>query len=109
MQAVLRVLNQEIAFDCAPQDQRRLEDLASALDARLAGFCGDADGIKRLALTALSLLDEAQAAGAALARARGEIERLNDLVAEARIEALPGQPADDRGRVGALRAMQGNA
>ncbi len=102
MQAILRVLNEEIRLECAPHDQRRLEDLAAALNARLSGFFGDADGKRRLALTALSLLDEAQAAGAALARARSEIERLNDIIGEARLEAPASPPIDQRGRVGAL-------
>jgi cell division protein ZapA (FtsZ GTPase activity inhibitor) len=104
MQAILRILNEEFSLDCAPDEQRRLEDLAAALDARLSGFSGDAEGYRRLVLTALSLLDEAQATGAALARARCEIERLNDMVAEARIEQDAPPPLDDRGRVNALRA-----
>ena len=102
MQILVHILGQEIAVECAPREQMRLQDLAAALDARLVGFTGDAAGMKRLALAALSLLDEAQAAGAALARARSEIERLNDLVAEARLDA---PPADERGRLSALRAM----
>ncbi len=109
MQAILRVLNEEIRLECAPHDQRRLEDLAAALNARLSGSSGAADGKRRLALTALSLLDEAQAAGAALARARSEIERLNDIIGEARLEAPAGPPIDQRGRVGALRENQGAA
>ena len=64
MQAILRILNEEFSLDCAPAEQRRLEDLASALDARLAGFSCDAEGYRRLVLTALSLLDEAQATSA---------------------------------------------
>jgi|CXWL01.1.fsa_nt_gi cell division protein ZapA (FtsZ GTPase activity inhibitor) len=78
----LRILDQDIRFACAPEEERRLRDLAAALETRLAGFSGDGDGMRRLILTALSLMDEAQAAGAALARAHGEIERLNDLLEE---------------------------
>lgn len=85
MQTVLKVLGQEIVVDCDPSQQRRLQDLASALDARLAATSGDP--VRRLALTAIALLDEAQATGAALARARCVIERLSDMVVEARLEA----------------------
>jgi len=104
MQTVLHILNEEFRLECAPNEQRRLEDLAAALEARLAGFFGDAEGFRRLVLTALSLLDEAQATNAALARARCEIERLNDLVAEAGVAAAEPVALDDRGRVNALRA-----
>lgn len=103
MQTLLRILNEEIALECAPAEQRRLQDLAAALNARLAGFSGDADGMRRLAITALSLLDETQAAGAALARAHAEIERLNDSTVEALLAS------DDRGRLSALRVKQGAA
>lgn len=110
MQAVLKILNEQFAIECAECDGRRLEDLARALDARLAGFSGDEDGMRRLVLTALSLLDEAQATSAALVRARGEIERLTDMVVEAKLEAQGVSPADEqRGRVGALRAAHGAA
>lgn len=105
MQAVLNILNERFALECAPHEQRRLEDLAAALEARLAGFSGDADAMRRLVLTALALMDEAQATGAALARARGEIERLTDMLVEARLEAqAPAEDSGDRGRVDALRA-----
>ena len=61
-----------------------------------------------LALTALALMDEAQTTNAALARARCEIERLNDMIAEARIEdaARPEAAAinPDQGCVQALRS-----
>ncbi len=103
MQTLLRILNEEIALECAPAEQRRLQDLAVALNARLAGFSGDADGMRRLAITALSLLDETQAAGAALARAHAEIERLKDFAAEAPLAS------DDRGRLSALRVIHGAA
>ena len=102
MQAILRILNQDIRVDCAPSDQRRLEDLAAALETRLAAVHGDGDGCRRLALTALTalaIMDEAQSANAALARAHCEIDRLNDLISE----AAP-LPRDTSGRVNVLRA-----
>lgn len=83
---MLQILGQNIPVECAPGEQRRLQDLAAALDARLTGFSGDQDGVRRLALTALALMDEAQATSAALARARGEIQRLTDMIVEARLE-----------------------
>jgi cell division protein ZapA (FtsZ GTPase activity inhibitor) len=103
MQTTLRVLNEEIRVECEARDQRRLEDLAASLEARLAGFAGD--GVRQLALAALALMDEAQTTNAALVRARCEIERLNDLIAEAGI-ARDESPAiqPDQGRVGALRS-----
>lgn len=103
MTVVLSILGQEIALACAPADERRLRDLAAALDKRLAGLGGDPDGARRLALTALSLLDEVQAARAALVRAHGEIERLTDMVVDARLEASVPPINDDLGRVEALR------
>lgn len=109
MQAILNILNREFAVECADRDQRRLEDLARALDARLAGFSGDEDAMRRLVLTALSLMDEAQATSAALVRARYEIERLTDMLVEAKLEAQTTPANDDRGRVGALREAQGAA
>jgi cell division protein ZapA (FtsZ GTPase activity inhibitor) len=87
MQATLRILNEEIRLHCDASEQRRLEDLAAALNARLAGFSGD--GVRQLALAALALMDEAQATNAALVRACAEIERLTDLIAEAGIKAEP--------------------
>jgi cell division protein ZapA (FtsZ GTPase activity inhibitor) len=104
MQAVLNVANQEFTIECADCDQRRLEDLAQALDARLARFSGDEDAMRRLVLTALSLLDQAQATSAALALAREEIERLTDMVVEARMDAQNVAVNDERGRVGVLVA-----
>ena len=102
----LRILETDIRLDCAAHEQRRLEDLAAALNVRLAGFSGDADAVRRLAVTALALLDETQATNAALVRARGEIERLTDMIVEARAAS-----ADDeeRGRVASLRVAQGAA
>lgn len=85
----LRILGEDIRFACGPGEEHRLRDLAAALEVRLGGFSGDGDGLRRLILTALSLLDEAQAAGAALARAHEEIERLNDLLAETQPDPQP--------------------
>ena len=102
---LLRVLDQDFALNCAASEQRRLEDLAAALNARLQGFAGDPDAMRALTLTALALLDETQATAAALARARGEIDRLTDMIVEARAE-----PADaGRGRTPALRIVSGAA
>lgn len=103
MKLTVRILNQDIEIDCMPHEQRRLEDLTKALDARLAGFTGDAEGMRRLVVTSLALLDEVQATTAALVRAHGEIERLNDMVAEARLEA-----AEDGAALTAFR-IQGAA
>ena len=105
----LTVLGQAIDLRCAPDEERRLRDLGAALEARLAAYGGDSEGVRRLALTAISLMDEAQAARAALVRARGEVERLTDMVVEARLTA-GSEPIDpDRGRVGSLRVAQGSA
>jgi cell division protein ZapA (FtsZ GTPase activity inhibitor) len=109
MQAVLNVANQQFTIECADCDQRRLEDLAGALNARLARFSGDEDAMRRLVLTALALLDQTQATSAALALAREEIERLTDMVVEARLEAQSAPVSDERGRVDALRVAQGAA
>jgi cell division protein ZapA (FtsZ GTPase activity inhibitor) len=110
MQATLNVLGQTIVLECAPCDEKRLQDLAAALETRLGGFCGDADGLRRLVLTSLALMDEAQATSAALARARQEIDRLTDMVVEAKL-ANAGEASleDERGRVGALRVAHGAA
>ena len=97
MRIVLRILNEEIAVDAAPDQVRRLQDLAAAVEARLAGFTGDEQGYRRLVLTALALVDEAQTANAALARARCEVDRLNDMLADA-------SPPPPNPRVNALRA-----
>lgn len=112
MQATVQVLGETYAIECAACDQRRLEDLARALEARLQGFSGDASAMRRLVLTALTLIDEAQATSAALARARIEIERLTDMVVEAQLEAQQAAPvldSEDRGRVRSLRVAQGTA
>lgn len=104
MQAVFDVQDTRVSLECADEDRRRLEDLARALDARIKGFANEPDGTRRLILTALALLDEAQTTSAALARARCEIERLTDMLIDARLEA---QASDTsvRGRVGALRRV----
>lgn len=110
MQTIVKVLNREFTIECGEGDCRRLEDLARTLEARLAGFSGDEDAMRRLVLTALSLLDQTQAMSAALVRARNEIERLSDMVVEAQVEAAKaGAIIDDRGRVDALRVAQGAA
>jgi cell division protein ZapA len=111
MQAIVKILGEDYAIDCAACDTRRLEDLAKALEARLQGFSGDTDASRRLVLTALGLIDEAQATSAALARARCEIERLTDMLVEAKLEAQSSEPPDspDRGRVSALHVAQGRA
>ncbi|MBL8544046.1 MAG: cell division protein ZapA [Hyphomonadaceae bacterium] len=112
MQANFDVLGQGYSVECADGDAKRLADLARTLELKLSGFSGDGDAMRRLVLMALSLLDEAQATGAALARARGEIERLTDMVVEAKLEAEQGAASqepqaagEDRGRVSALRRV----
>jgi bifunctional non-homologous end joining protein LigD len=67
------------------------------------------DAMRRLALTALALLDETETKNAALDRARREIERLTDMVVEARLAAPPAHVDDERGQVISLRAHQGAA
>jgi cell division protein ZapA (FtsZ GTPase activity inhibitor) len=103
MRVVLTIMGREFAIECAERDQRRLEDLAHALNARLAGFPDEDDAITRTVLTALSLMDEVQVIGAALVRARCEIERLSDMVVEANLEPPEALVNDERGRVEALR------
>jgi cell division protein ZapA (FtsZ GTPase activity inhibitor) len=106
MQAILTILDREYTLDCSEQEERRLQDLARALEARLKGCSGDEDAMRRLVLTALALMDETQATHAALARARCEIERLTDMLVEAHIEAAAGAPdSAERGRVTALRRV----
>lgn len=111
MQAKITILGETYAVDCAACDQRRVEDLAKALEARLQEFSGDAGAMRRLVFTALGLMDEAQATSAALVRARIEIERLTDMLVEAQLEAQAPETPDtpDRGRVGAFRVAQGRA
>lgn len=85
MRLVLTILGEEIALESAPEEERRLRDLGAALEARLRALGAEKAGAEHLLIIALSLLDEVQAARAALARAHGEIERLNDMVVEARL------------------------
>lgn len=101
----ITILGQSVELDCQPHEEKRLEDLARALEARAAGVKGENDDVRRLILTALALMDEAQASSAALVRARGEIERLTDMLIEARLEAGAEPDSADRGRVGALRRV----
>ena len=105
MQAVLNVLNHAVSLECADEDRRRLEDLARALEARIKGFANEPDAQRRLVLTALALLDEAQTTSAALARARCEIERLTDMLIDARLEAQASPDTSVRGGVGSLRRV----
>ena len=86
MSVSVRILGEDFCLHGAAGEQRRIEDLAKALEARVAAE-GETGDLRRLILTALALMDEAQTTGAALVRARGEIERLNDMIAEAHIEA----------------------
>ena len=103
MAAVLTILGREFVIECAERDERRLEDLACALNARLESFSGDTDEVTRAVFTALSLMDEVQVIGAALVRARCEIERLSDMLVEAKLAAPDALINDERGRVDALR------
>ncbi len=98
------ILGQNIDIACAGRDQKRLADLAAALEQRLGRYPEDLDATRRLALAALALMDEAQTTGAALALARSEIERLTDMLVDAKLEAANACPVDEeRGRVSALR------
>ncbi|MGD9979438.1 MAG: cell division protein ZapA [Hyphomonadaceae bacterium] len=113
MHVTVKILGQDYAIDCAECDARRLEDLAAALESRLRNYGGDTEAKRRLVLTALGLMDEVQATNAALERSRREVERLTDMLVEAKIEAQTSPPgksdAPDRGRVGALRVALGRA
>ncbi len=75
------------------------------LEARLAGFSGDADGLRRLVLTALSLLDEAQAAAPRWRGRTSEIERLNDMLAETKPDRQPAAPAPRKRGARAVAAL----
>lgn len=100
------VLNHTLAIPCTEQEERRLQDLARALEARVQAVAGEPGETRRLLLTALALMDEAQTTHAALARARCEIERLTDMVVEAQLDCAQAAPdTADRGRVGALRRV----
>ena len=65
MQSTVKILGEDYAIECAECDTRRLEDLAKLLEQRLQGFSGDVSAMRRLVLTALGLIDEAQATSAA--------------------------------------------
>lgn len=101
----LRILGKDVALNCADHETRRLQDLAALLNTRLAAYPTDQDVHCRLALTALALLDETQARAAALMRARAEIDRLTDMLLEARLSTQAANVDDERGRVSALRAV----
>ena len=109
MQAVVSILGREFAIPCSGAEKKRLEDLARTLNGRLTGFASDADAEERLVLAALSLLDEVQVIGAARVRARREVERLTDMLAEADCEAPIPIVSDWRGRLAALRDVSGAA
>jgi cell division protein ZapA (FtsZ GTPase activity inhibitor) len=102
-EAMLHVAGRDFRLQCQAAEQRRLEDLAAALEQRLAGLGGDEPAMRQLVIVSLSLLDEAQSSGAALARAWAEIERLTDLVLEGRLRPEAPVTADERGRVTVLR------
>lgn len=98
------VLGHSVAIKCSERDCRRLEDLAASLNERLGRTIEGQNDTSKLVLLALSLLDEVQAKGAALALARHEIERLTDMVVEAKLEAVGVLPVKEgRGLVGALQ------
>jgi len=104
MTVTVRILGEDFRLQCNAGEQRRIEDLAKALEARVAAE-GETGDLRKLILTALGLIDEAQTTGAALVRARGEIERLNDMIAEANIESAEGVSLpQDQSRVRAPRA-----
>jgi cell division protein ZapA (FtsZ GTPase activity inhibitor) len=105
MNIVLSIGGQEISLDCAPAEERRLRDLAAALEVRIAGLSAPRD-IRGFALTALCLLDETQAVRAALVRAQDEIERLTDMIAEARLAPAAISIDDNLGR---CRTLYSNA
>ncbi len=104
MTVTVSILGEDFRLQCAAGEQRRIEDLAKALEARVAAE-GETSDLRKLILTALALMDEAQTTGAALVRARGEIERLNDMIAEASIDTAEGAALpQDQSRVRAQRA-----
>lgn len=106
MQTTLKILGQDFTVECAEQEERRLQDLAQALDARLKGFSGSESETRRLVLSALALMDEVQTTRAALVRAHGEIERLTDMVVEARLQGeADAADTDERGGVSSLRRV----
>ncbi len=86
-QITLSILGEPIEVFCNPGEERRMEDLAAALSRRLDEIAsfedGSADARRILILAALGLMDEGQRVGAALQRARSEIDRLNEAANEA--------------------------
>lgn len=109
-ETTLTILGQPITLDATPEQARRLADLAKALEARLPGITGDADGLKRLILTSLALIDETQMARASLALAHEEIERLTDMIVEGHPDPQPERPrAPPAGRLTALSRAVGAA
>ena len=110
MQVRLRILGRDVDLECGQAEERRLVDLAAALEARLSRL-GDVDDVRRLVRASLALMDEAQTTAAALARARMEIERLTDMLVEARLAAAEPRLGleDQRDRVTVLHGAQGSA
>lgn len=109
-ETTLTILGQEITLDATPEQARRLADLAKALEARMPGFTGDSEGLKRLVLTALALVDETQMTRAKLALAQEEIERLTDMIVELHPDPQPERPrAPPAGRLTALSRAVGAA
>ena len=103
MTVTVRILGEDFRLQCSASERRRIEDLARALEARVTAE-GETSDLRKLILAALALMDEAQTTGAALVRARGEIERLNDMIAEANIDAAEGVSLpQDQSRVRAQR------
>ena len=98
-ETIIHVLGEEIRFSCPPEEAKRLQDLAAALETRLGGAAPMPS--RMLILLALGLLDEAQGAAAALKRAHCEIDRLNELLAERRADqeggagGVPPRPSND--------------
>jgi cell division protein ZapA (FtsZ GTPase activity inhibitor) len=81
----LSVLGHVFSVDCTQAEARRLAELEANLEARLASVgTREATQERRLILLALGLMDDVQGAGAALVRARSEIERLGDLLEHVR-------------------------
>ncbi len=97
-ETILTVLGEVIRISCPPEEARRLTHLAASLEARLGG--GAPMGSRLLVLLALGLLDEAQGAAASLQRARCEIDRLNEMIAESRADStdlVPPAASNDAG------------
>ncbi|GAM96526.1 hypothetical protein U91I_00145 [alpha proteobacterium U9-1i] len=109
-ETTLTILGQPIRIAGTPEQAQRLADLARNLEARLPAFSGDPEGLRRLILTALALMDETQVARASLALAHEEIERLTDMIVETQPDPQPERirvPPD--GRLTALSRAVGAA